>query len=553
MMYKYKYLLIIALGISSIVRSQDVILNIETESDSINKTETLKFSSFNEAELVLNQKVDSLQKKGYPFLNENRKIENNQIDVSIELNQKIDSILISLKEEHLELIPKQLLTSGHNKVSISYSEIDNFFSYIIQELKNKGYPFGNARLANIEIANRNTIKADVKIETTEQRTINKINIRGYSSLSEKYLARYSNLRTGNVFIEEEIQDKTDQLNNIPFLKVKKPTDVLFKKDSTELFVYLEKVNSNSFDGFLGFGNSEENNFQLNGYINMVLLNNLNFGERLGIIYKNDGFGQQTFNGDISLPFIFKTPLSLEAGLRIFRRDSSFSNSSQALNLSYQLNEKLNLQGGVEFTNSTSLESKETISSKKVVDFSSTFYELGLNFLQLSSRQGFDENTFFNINLGLGKREGLNTEKQYKLSLTGQHQIDLNDRNKIYLNFNSQVLISETYLNNELFRFGGFNSIRGFVENSLIANRYVVLQTEYRYLLDANLFTNTVLDLGNYENKLTGINENILGYGVGLGLKSKAGIFRLVLANAISKTQQTSFSNSKIHISFTSFF
>lgn len=552
-MYKYKFLLIIALGISSIVRSQDVILNMETESDSINKTETLKFSSFNEAELVLNQKVDSLQKKGYPFLNENRKIENNQIDVSIELNQKIDSILISLKEEHLELIPKQLLTSGHNKVSISYSEIDNFFSYIIQELKNKGYPFGNARLANIEIANRNTIKADVKIETAEQRTINKINIRGYSSLSEKYLARYSNLRTGNVFIEEEIQDKTDQLNNIPFLKVKKPTDVLFKKDSTELFVYLEKVNSNSFDGFLGFGNSEENNFQLNGYINMVLLNNLNFGERLGIIYKNDGFGQQTFNGDISLPFIFKTPLSLEAGLRIFRRDSSFSNSSQALNLSYQLNEKLNLQGGVEFTNSTSLESKETISSTKVVDFSSTFYELGLNFLQLSSRQGFDENTFFNINLGLGKREGLNTEEQYKLSLTGQHQIDLNDRSKIYLKFNSQVLISETYFNNELFRFGGFNSIRGFVENSLIANRYAVLQTEYRYLLDANLFINTVLDLGNYENKLTGINENILGYGVGLGLKSKAGIFRLVLANAISKTQQTSFSNSKIHISFTSFF
>lgn len=552
-MYKYKYLLIIALGISSIVRSQDVILNMETESDSINKTETLKFSSFNEAELVLNQKVDSLQKKGYPFLNENRKIENNQIDVSIELNQKIDSILIFLKEEHLELIPKQLLTSGHNKVSISYSEIDNFFSYIIQELKNKGYPFGNARLANIEIANRNTIKADVKIETTEQRTINKINIRGYSSLSEKYLARYSNLRTGNVFIEEEIQDKTDQLNNIPFLKVKKPTDVLFKKDSTELFVYLEKVNSNSFDGFLGFGNSEENDFQLNGYINMVLLNNLNFGERLGIIYKNDGFGQQTFNGDISLPFIFKTPLSLEAGLRIFRRDSSFSNSSQALNLSYQLNEKLNLQGGVEFTNSTSLESKETISSTKVVDFSSTFYELGLNFLQLSSRQGFNENTFFNINLGLGKREGLNTEEQYKLSLTGQHQIDLNDRSKIYLNFNSQVLISETYFNNELFRFGGFNSIRGFVENSLIANRYAVLQTEYRYLLDANLFANTVLDLGNYENKIDHINENILGYGIGLGLKSKAGIFRLVLANAISNILQTRFSNSKIHISFTSFF
>jgi hemolysin activation/secretion protein len=130
---------------------------------------------------------------------------------------------------------------------------------------------------------------------------------------------------------------------------------------------------------------------------------------------------------------------------------------------------------------------------------------------------------------------------------------LNYRNRIYLNLSSQFLISDSFLNNELVRFGGVNSIRGFAENSLIANRFAVLQTEYRYLLDANLFANTVLDLANYENKLDDFNENILGYGIGLGLKSKAGIFKLVIANAISEAQKATFSNSKIHISFTSFF
>ncbi|MBZ9628236.1 BamA/TamA family outer membrane protein [Psychroflexus sp. CAK1W] len=114
-------------------------------------------------------------------------------------------------------------------------------------------------------------------------------------------------------------------------------------------------------------------------------------------------------------------------------------------------------------------------------------------------------------------------------------------------------MSDSFVSNKLFRFGGVNSIRGFAENSLIANRFTVLQTEYRYLLDANLFANTILDLGNYKNKLDDINENNLGYGIGLGLRSNAGIFRLILANSVSNNQNTTFSNSKIHISFTSFF
>jgi len=75
-----------------------------------------------------------------------------------------------------------------------------------------------------------------------------------------------------------------------------------------------------------------------------------------------------------------------------------------------------------------------------------------------------------------------------------------------------------------FGLGGLSSIRGFAENSLLASRFVVLQTEYRYILDANLYTNTVIDIGNYEDKLNNVNENIVGYGAGIGLKSKAGIF-----------------------------
>ena len=47
--------------------------------------------------------------------------------------------------------------------------------------------------------------------------------------------------------------------------------------------------------------------------------------------------------------------------------------------------------------------------------------------------------------------------------------NLNYKNSIYLKNSTQLLNSENYLTNELFRFGGINSIRGFNENSIDAS------------------------------------------------------------------------------------
>lgn len=544
-------ILSILFGTSSTLWSQEVILEVIYEPDTIKNKQVFKFSSFKEAESVLNFKTDSLRKAGFPFLSQNKNISGKKIFTKLNLNQRVDSLRINVKESDLVFLPDHI-KGIQNQIRIPYTELNLLLSQITYRLKLEGLPFAQSSLKNIKIHDHNSIEADLFIKSGDKRTIDKINIKGYSSLSEAYLNRFSNLKVGKVFIESEIQEKTDKLNNIAFINVKKPTEVLFKKDSTELFVYLEKISSNSFDGFLGFGNNENDDFQLNGYLNMVLLNNLNFGERLGIVYKNDGIGQQTFEGNLNLPFLFKSPVSLDAGLRIFRRDSSFSNTSQTLNLSYQLNEKFSLKTGLEFTSSTNIESDEVINSE-IIDFNTSFYGVGFDFINVNSREGFNENTFLRAMVSVGTRKAETSSDQYKLTLEGQHQISLNYRNKIYLNFNGQFLKSENYFNNELFRFGGVNSIRGFAENSLIGNRFAVLQTEYRYLLDSNLFANTVLDLGNYTNKSENFSENILGYGIGLGLKSKAGIFRLVLANALSNSQEASFSNSKIHISFTSFF
>ncbi|PKG42209.1 hypothetical protein CXF67_11630 [Psychroflexus sp. MES1-P1E] len=551
-MLKLLFTFLCVVGLTFYSHSQTIHLQVNTMKDSLLSSKQFTLNSFNAAEAELKLKIDSLKRIGYPFLELDQKITDKKLLATIRLNQKIDSLYIGINEKDLIYIPKTIKIDGQ-KIGLAYQNIELFQKTIIEELKAQGLSFGKSFLTDLEFKKGHALNANLVIESGLKRRIDKINIKGYESLPKNYISYFTGLKIGSEFIESRLQQKTEKLDNIPFISVKKPTEVLFKKDSTELFLYLEKFNSNTFDGFLGFGSNENSDFELNGYLNMVLLNNLNFGERLGIIYKNDGSGQQTFEGNIELPFVFSSPVSLGADLRIFRRDSAFSNSSQTVELKYYLNEKLNLKGTAEFTNSTSLESENLDSVSDIENYKSSFYGIGAEFLKFGPRQLFGVNTFVRLNLSLGNRKTKNNTDQYKLTINGQHQIKINYRNKLYLNLNSQILISNNLLNNELFRFGGVNSIRGFGENSLLASRFAVLQTEYRYILDTNLYANTVIDVGNYENKLNNINENILGYGVGIGLKSKAGVFNLIIANSVSNVQESNFSNTRIHINFTSFF
>ena len=343
-------------GLTFYSHSQTIHLQVNTMKDSLLSSKQFTLNSFNAAEAELKLKIDSLKRIGYPFLELDQKITDKKLLATIRLNQKIDSLYIEINEKDLIYIPKRIKIDGQ-KIGLAYQNIELFQKTIIEELKAQGLSFGKSFLRDLEFKKDHALNANLVIESGLKRRIDKINIKGYKSLPKSYISYLTGLKIGSEFIESRLQQKTEKLDNIPFISVKKPTEVLFKKDSTELFLYLEKFNSNTFDGFLGFGNNENSDFELNGYLNMVLLNNLNFGERLGIIYKKDGNGQQTFEGNIELPFVFSSPVSLGADLRIFRRDSAFSNSSQTVELKYYLNEKLNLKGTAELTNSTSLESE----------------------------------------------------------------------------------------------------------------------------------------------------------------------------------------------------
>ncbi|KJD32010.1 surface antigen (D15) [Tamlana nanhaiensis] len=495
-----------------------------------------------------------LEKQGYIQLkSENLKRLNDSIfSITFNLNEHYKYLRVFYSKMNLdESLIKQITNNyAPTYFDLTFSEIENSLNYLNNKISETGYPFTKLKLSNLRIK-EDWVEADlISSALSEKRILNNIVVKGYDKFPKSFLKHYLKIKPKQVFNLKKIQTKSNQLQNINFASQIKPPEALFTKDSTSLYLYINKNQSNTFDGFLGFGTNEETNkIQFDGYLNLNLTNNLNYGESFSLFYKSDENDQQTFEVSTSLPYLFSTPIGVDLALRLFKKDSSFTTALQNLKLNYQLSTKHNIAAGLTAITSSNL--LTTTQNLNINDYKSTFYSLTYQYLNLNPTNNllFPIQSKFYFEAGLGKRVTTpNTTQQTKYTLEAFKIFLLNQRNSIFLKTNGAILKSTNYFENELYRFGGINSIRGFEENSIYANLFSVFNTEYRYQLSNNLYIHTIFDAAYFENQITTSKQKLFGYGLGLGILTKSGLFKLNYANGKFEDSNFSLSNSKIHIS-----
>lgn len=421
-----------------------------------------------------------------------------------------------------------------------------FLEKLSSTASNNGNPFASFQLFNISKTPSNTLTAQLRFTSQTQRTIDNIVVRGYEKFPQTFLKRYAAIKKGSTFNQEELLRQSSRLNALPFARSTKEPEVLFRKDSTTVYFYLEQSNSNRFDGFLGFATDETtNNLRLDGYIDLQLTNNLNYGETLLLNYKSDGGDQTQFKASIRLPYLFKTPLDIEANLSLFRRDSTFSTASQEVNLIYRLSPRLSAGVGYLSQQSENLQD-DLQESASTLDFTSNKIVLSGEFLKTQDDYFFPTKSHLSILSSFGNRNADSNEQQVGLEFTASSIINLNKNNVFYVRNITRSLWSDDLLTNELYRFGGITSIRGFEENSIFANFLSTLNTEYRYVFNQSLYLHSVIDLGYFENRINNQQLTLFSFGAGAGIRTKAGVLRIIFANGKNENQNFDFNNTKLH-------
>ncbi|REG98191.1 hypothetical protein C8P67_107118 [Flavobacterium aquicola] len=507
----------------------------------------------------INNISQKLKENGYinNQILEKKKENDSSFSAKISLGKRIKSIHIYIGIKN-NLLLTNFFEQNQDSIILPYSQTEPFLKHTLQNLEKNGYAFAKVKLTNIKQKNQD-LYADLSISTDKKRNLNAIEIK-YSNEQQKKLfpkgaqkqieKKYKN----SIFNQETVKQINHDFEEFGFINQIKFPEILFTQDTTKVFIYLEKRKANNFDGYLGFNNTENKKIQFNGYLDLTLVNALRNGEELSIYWKNDGNNQRLFNANLNIPYIFNSPIAIKAQINIFKQDSIFQNTKTALQLGYFLNYNKRIYLGFESTESSDI---QNLNSENLSDYKNTFYTASAELKKNNSKNKlFPTKSSINLTIGNGKRtisEG-SPQKQNFANFNIMNDFYINEKNIINVKNQNYFLKSENYITNELHRFGGMNSIRGFSENSLQGNLMIALMTEYRYLISSNLYFNSILDYCYYEDPtILSINEKkekILGIGLGLGARTSNGLLKFAITNGKSKNEEIKFSNTIVIINYT---
>ncbi len=479
-----------------------------------------------------------------------QKSNDSTFNFSCALGEKVKNLyLYILPNSNLKLLG--IIEAKNDTLKIPYYSVETFLKQTLSKLENQGYPLSKVQLIDLDL-NKGKINASLSIELNQKRILNDIVIKGYDQFSlghkKNLLQRYKN-KSFNQEIVKNIQQDFEKLN---FISLTKSPEILFTKDTTKIYVYIEKSKPNKFDGFVGFSNDKNNNLTFKGYLDLQLINSINSGESLSIYWKSDGENQKTFNIETEFPYVFKSRFGIKANLNIFKKDSLFQNTKTALDFGYFFNYSTRLYVGFQSTESSDI---QNTNNGTISDYKNKFITANFVFTRARNEDYlFPEKTKLIAKLGFGSRNSnLSKNNQIYANLEWSHILFLDSKNNIQIKSQNYFLQSNEYIVNELYRFGGIHSIRGFNENSLQGNVFSSILTEYRYVIAPNLYVHSITDYGYFKDTLSKEKNNLLGFGFGFGLLTKNGFLNLIYANGSTKNQTIKLSNSLIHLSFRIYF
>jgi hemolysin activation/secretion protein len=256
-----------------------------------------------------------------------------------------------------------------------------------------------------------------------------------------------------------------------------------------------------------------------------------------------------FKISTEIPYIFNSKFSPQLSFSIYKQDSTFLNTRFDSKLFYHINPKIKLAATY---NSESSENLEETINNNVETFNNFF--LGFQFqYKIAKNDVFYNNKFyFEINPTIGKREiDQISSNQFKIEANASYIWDINLRNSIYIKNATGYLNSENYINNELFRIGGANSMRGFNEQSLFAEKFTYFNLEYRFIASEKSYLYTITDYGFLESLK--MKNTLLGIGLGYTFFVNTSLIRFSSVIGKDNSQNFDTKNVKILIDWKAFF
>lgn len=487
-----------------------------------------------------------------------------KVAVVFNLGEKMEKIVLTLKEDDIKFVRKnsKLNEKIIAQTAFNPNELATTLKRIENAYLNNGFPF--VRMKLIEHSwDGNELKATLDIDPGTFHSWTKINVRGDSSISPKYISNLLNIRIGDPFSDKEVTLISSRVNQVAFIKEIKPSELLFTKEGVELFLYLESVPISSANGIIGFQpDATTQKLSITGEIHLKLLDVLHRGELLDIQWQSIRNQTQSLEAKLNYPFLFNTSFGIDGTFNLYKRDSSFLELNSTAGVQYFLKKGNFLKVFYNNISSNVLSgggNNPTFSNLGSVK--SNNYGISYTYRQIDYIPNPTRGLSFIVEGAAGTRKSQVTDSSETLRSTtfrgkiiGEFFVPITKRNIIRLSSNTEFYFADRIYENEVYRYGGLNSQRGFNEDALYATTKTTATIEYRFLLDKNSHVFAFYDMSWYENNAKKYyNDTPFGFGLGFAFSTNFGVFSISYALGKEFSNPILFRNSKVHFGYIVYF
>ncbi|WP_114791580.1 POTRA domain-containing protein [Niabella yanshanensis] len=462
---------------------------------------------------------------------------------------------------------------------------------MLEYMENNGYPFARIFLDSLQINGRD-VSGRMNVHPGPLYHIDSIKVTGNAKISNEYLQQFLGIKNGSIYSKEKLAQISTELKKLNYVTEEFPPQLIWGSTGATIEVFLQQKKSSQVNIIIGFlpnsDASANRKMLITGEGLLNLKNAFGAGETIGLTWQRLQAASQRLSMNYDQPYLFKSPLGVDFGFNMLKRDSAFLNFDIRLGAQLALNRQQRVKLYVQRFSSilNYISESAVIATRKLPEEADVkITNLGIEYVLNSTNYIFNPvsglELLFNTSVG-NKNIKPNNQivdledpddpdfdfaslydtvktKSYQvrsvLAAAKYFPIGKAARSTIKTAINGGYISGSNIFRNELFQIGGYRLLRGFDEQSQFLSQYGIGTLEYRYLIGENSYFNVFADGGWGKNAARGsnINYTYLSGGLGMAFETKVGLFNL--AWAVGKRNDTQFNlrQSKIHFGFVNYF
>ena len=399
--------------------------------------------------------------------------------------------------------------SMHKNSPFSIQKANSDIIMITTAYSEKGYPFCKVSLDSMRIQ-KDSLFLNYDIQENELVRISDIIFKGNTVTKDKTLELLLNFQENEIYDSRRIERAKQNLLHKKYIE----SVEIVPLNNWQIMVTIKEKSMSHFQGVLGLASSKKDipfAERLTGFIDFSFLNILGTDREVQFKWNKLTSKSSEFYISYREPFILAQQISAEGSLRRKTVDTTYVNTDLQIASFFTMKNYNKI--GLQYTYSSSLEDTVSIDRNGV----GAIIEINKLDYPTNPRKGYKNTTNYTIRW--------RSKKSYDQLISEEMEvvIPLNYYNVFYFKGLTKLIFTknDTLSTYDKYSFGGYESLRGFVDNQFTSAKFGIICFEYRYLLSRDSRAFAFVDYGYCKEY-----KSLIGIGLGVRLKSKIGIIKI---------------------------